>query len=314
MSHELNWGLPVISYLFLAGVGAGAVVVSASLALGAGDFGRARFTIARYGALIAPLPTMLGTGLIIFELGRPFRALNLFKMINQSPMSIGSWLLGLFIGLTVLYAATYLVPGAHFGDRLERIRRTLAWICLPFGFGVAVYTAVMIGAMPSRPFWNSPVIALLFLLSAMSGGVASIVLALAVLRRGGDDPELERDCEHGTFVLGTSDALLLAGELIAILLFILFAYLSIGHVREAVQVILAGGELALPFWGVVVGFGILFPAIVELIAVGPRLFRGRPHRPHRAAEIIAPIAILIGGFSLRYVVVVAGQITGPVGI
>ena len=44
MSEELLWGLPVIGYLFLAGVGAGALTVSASVLLrgGGGGFGGGR--------------------------------------------------------------------------------------------------------------------------------------------------------------------------------------------------------------------------------------------------------------------------------
>jgi formate-dependent nitrite reductase membrane component NrfD len=116
--HELTWGLPVIAYLFLAGVGGGAVTVSGSVLLRKGGFGASRFAVARIGALIGPIPVMLGTFLIVFELGQPLRALNLFKIINLSPMSIGSWLLGVFTVLCTLYALTFLLPGAGPGDRL----------------------------------------------------------------------------------------------------------------------------------------------------------------------------------------------------
>ena len=70
MGPELTWGMPVILYLFLAGVGAGTVTVSGSVLLrgGGGGFGGGHFTLARYGALIGPIPVMLGTFLIVFEL------------------------------------------------------------------------------------------------------------------------------------------------------------------------------------------------------------------------------------------------------
>jgi formate-dependent nitrite reductase membrane component NrfD len=51
MTQELNWGLPVISYLFLAGMGAGALTVSSSVLLrGGGGPNGIHLDIARYGA------------------------------------------------------------------------------------------------------------------------------------------------------------------------------------------------------------------------------------------------------------------------
>lgn len=312
MVEELNWHLPVIAYLFMAGAGAGAVTVSASVLLRGGGFGQSRHTVAKYGALIGPLPVILGTAFIVFELGAPFRVLNLFKVINLSPMSIGTWFLAGFILLSLLYAASFLLPRHWAWSR--RLHYALAWICLPFGIGVAVYTGVLIGAMPSRPFWNSPIIAFLFLLSALSAGTAAIVLFLAIFRRRSDDPKVEADFRNSSYLLATADAVLLAGELVIIFLFIMFAHLTIGSTKEAVKVILAGGELAVLFWGLVVAVGILLPFLVEIALVSPRLLQGKAFRPYPAAELVLPVAILAGGFALRYVVVIAGQITGPVGL
>lgn len=311
MSEELYWGLPVIGYLFLAGVGAGAALVSAAVTLGAGNIGAMRLTVARYGALIAPVPVILGTLFIIFELGRPFRALNLFKLINLSPMSIGSWVVGLFIVISMAYALTYVWPSQHAGKLVGRARQVLAWLILPFGFGLAVYTAILLGAMPARPFWNSPVIAMLFVLSALSGGVAIIMLALALFHR---NPASTTDHERSMHLLGGTDAMLLLGELLVILFFLLFAQLSIGSVKESVSVILPSGELGVPFWGLVVLIGILLPAGMELSKFMPARVAGKSISSARAFEFTAAALILIGGFALRYIVVVAGQITGPVGI
>ncbi|MEE9250671.1 MAG: NrfD/PsrC family molybdoenzyme membrane anchor subunit [Alphaproteobacteria bacterium] len=321
MTEGLNWGLPVILYLFLAGVGAGAMTVSASVLLrgGGGGFGGEHFALARYGAMIAPFPVMVGCGLLILELGsfqtgHWFKWINLYMTINWSPMSIGTWLLTLFIGVSVLYAYTFVAKDARPGDRLDKLRQTMAWIGVPLGIAVAVYTGILLGAMPSRPFWNSPVLALLFLVSALSTGVACIILARALLHAKSDDPEAERGFQQGGYLLTASDTLLIGTELMVVFLFIMYAYLTVGSVQEAVQVILPGGTLAALFWIWFVLVGLVLPALVELRYVLPRLLYHRAYRVHRAMEIVVPALILVGGFMLRYVVVIAGQITGPVGI
>lgn len=327
MEMELAWGLPVILYLFLAGVGAGAVTVSASVLLrgGGGDFGGAHFALARYGALVGPIPVMLGTFLIVFELGRPFRMMNLFKVINLSPMNIGSWLLMLFIFISLLYALTF-VPTLfasleRLGDRLKRVRTGLAWLCVPLGISVAVYTGVMLGAMPARPFWNSPILALLFLVSSLSTGVAVILLFKALFPiKTKDDPGMPMVSEYfkkpdqSAYILTASDLMLIGFELMVIFLFLMFAHLTIGNVKYAVSEILPGGEWAGPFWLWVVLVGLVFPALVELVFVIPKLLYHRVYAAPRIVEIVVPIAVLIGGFMLRYIVVIVGQITGPVGL
>lgn len=330
--EELIWGLPVIGYLFLAGVGAGAYTVSASVLLrgGGGGFGGDHFSIARYGALLAPIPMMAGTGMIILELGTFqaalaqgdiglfFRWIYLFLTINLSPMSIGSWVLGLCILASVAYAYTFLGKDSGPDDENSALRQKLAWLGVPLGISVAIYTGVMLGAMPARPFWNSPVLALLFLMSALSTGVAGI-LFLRVLfdkphERSTATPRGDVNANRATYLLTSSDALLIGFELLAIFLFVMFAHLTIGNPAKALSVILPGGALATLFWGGVVLVGLLLPVLIELRYVVPTLVYHRPYAMPRGVELAVCTVVLLGGFALRYVVVVAGQITGPVGI
>ncbi len=321
MTEGLAWGLPVILYLFLAGVGAGAMTVSSSVLLrgGGGGFGGDHFALARYGALIAPLPVMVGCGLLIlelgsFEAGHYFKWINLYLTINLSPMSIGTWLLTGFIGLSVIYAYTFISRDAAENDGMKGLRNTVAWIGVPLGISVAVYTGILLGAMPARPFWNSPVLALLFLVSSISTGVAVIILVRAVLHKKTGDEEVERRFHESGYLLTASDALLIGFELMVVFLFIMYAYLTVGSVQAAVQVILPGGGLATLFWLWFVIIGLVLPAIVELRYVLPRLLYHREYQVSRALDIAVPVLVLIGGFMLRYVVVVAGQVTYPVGI
>jgi len=329
MNEELLWGLPVIGYLFLAGVGAGALTVSASVLLrgGGGGFAGQHYNIARYGAFAAPLPLMLGCLFLIFELGsfdagNWFRWINLYKTINLSPMSIGTWLLTVFIGVSVLYAYTFLPNTPGLGDKSKGGLRTfLAWISVPLGLATAVYTGVLLGAMPARPFWNSPILAMLFLVSSLSTGVAIILLVKALFpERTKDEPrgpmvaEYFKKRDQSAYILTASDLMLIGFELLVIFLFIMYAHLTVGAVKESIAVILFGGNLSLMFWFGVVVVGLLAPALIELYYVIPKLLAHQPFQVPVSVEIIVPIAVLIGGFLLRYVVVVAGQITGPIGI
>ncbi|MFV2092873.1 MAG: NrfD/PsrC family molybdoenzyme membrane anchor subunit [Hyphomicrobiales bacterium] len=327
---ETFWGLPVIGYLFLAGVGAGAYTVSASVLLvgGGGGFGHKHFQIARYGALLAPLPMIVGTVMIIFELGTFraaiengdfwlfFRWINLFLTINMSPMSIGSWILAICIVASLVYAYTFLSSEANPGDDKAKLRRAMAWAGLPLGIAVAIYTGVMLGAMPSRPFWNSPVLALLFLMSALSGGVAGILFLKAVFdhRPPAGDAEAAVKTDNSSYLLSASDMMLIGFELLAVFLFIMFAYLTVGAQKIAISVILPGGTLSSLFWIGFVLIGLLIPAIIELKYVVPTLLYKKAYTIPRGVEMTVAVVVLFGGFLLRYVVVIGGQITGPVGI
>jgi len=320
MTEGLFWGLPVILYLFLAGMGAGATTVSASMLLRGGGGGRGvHHEIARYGAFLGPLPVIVGCGLLVLELGsfqagHWFRFINLYKVMNLSPMSVGTWLLTLFIFTSMAYAYTYLrfLP-ILFGERMQW-RRALAWVNIPLGLGVAIYTGVLLGAMPARPFWNSPVLALLFMLSALSTGTALIIFARALITRGGLTEEQREVVHKSGYVLAATDTMVIGFELVAVFLFLMFAYLTVGDVRYAIETILPGGPLADLFWIGVVLIGLVIPGLLELYFVIPSLLYRRKYTVSRYTELVIAAAVIFGGLVLRYIVVIAGQITGPVGL
>jgi formate-dependent nitrite reductase membrane component NrfD len=285
---------------------------------GGSGFAGAHVEIARYGAFLAPVPVIVGCMALLFELGsfevgNWFLWINLYKVINLSPMSIGTWLLTFFIGVSVVYAYTF-VPNAPFlGERQARLRKALAWVSVPLGIATAVYTGILLGAMPARPFWNSPILALLFLLSSISTGVALILLARTILHWA-QSPDAERARRESDYLLTATDVMLIGFELMVIFLFLMYAQLTIGGVKEAVAVILPGGDLAVLFWVGVVLIGLLIPALIELYYVVPKLVYHRGFDAPRIVDIAVSGAVLLGGFLLRYVVLVAGQVTGPVGI
>ncbi|MDH3597781.1 MAG: polysulfide reductase NrfD, partial [Rhodospirillales bacterium] len=229
--------------------------------------------------------------------------------------SIGTWLLSVTVVVSVVYAYTFLrdAPGLP-NEMRYPLRRKLSSLAVPLGIATAVYTGILLGAMPSRPFWNSPIVALLFLVSALSTGIAGTLLIRALFHASNPDPETGKNFSRSGYLLTAADVLLIGFELMIIFLFIMYAHLTIGSVKEAVSVILFGGDLAPLFWLGVVVIGLLIPALVESIYIVPKLLYHRDFSVPRGVEVVVPAVILVGGFMLRYVVVVAGQITGPVGI
>ena len=337
MEHELIWHYPVITYLYLAGLGAGSVVISCYSFLSSTEYGEDGhyhyFRMARYGALLGPVALIIGVSLLVFELGRWDRALNLFKVINLSPMSIGSWILLVFISTSLIYGFTFL-PSLkpqyeQLTKRLYLVQHVLALINIPLGICVAVYTGILLGAVPSRPLWNSPILALLFLVSALSTGIATIILLRSIFHPKKPDAKSDqRVRSHGRrtakrpgrryhetgYLLATTDLVLIGVELIVIFLFIMFAHLTVGNLKYAMAMILPGGDMADMFWIWVVLVGLVLPALIELYTVIPRLIYNVSFVSHRYTDLVISIGVLIGGFMLRYVIVVAGQITGPMGI
>src|SRR5207248_7415343 len=123
-----------------------------------------RSDVARRGhalSLVALLPCPL---LLILDLGRPDRFLNMFRVLKlRSPMSLGSWALAAFGPFCALSA---LSP-----------RRALALVGLPFALFVAGYTGVLLAAT-AVPLWtkNHLLLGPLFLSSSFSSAAAALRL------------------------------------------------------------------------------------------------------------------------------------------
>lgn len=331
MEHHLMWGWPIIGYLFLAGVGAGALAVSGIVVLWgpAGEFRHRAMLIARLGALIGPLPVMVGTFLLIFELGRPFRALNLltsnfwFMAFNPSPMNWGSWFISLFCIFATVYALSFVPWKAllrgEVGERLEargeRLRSTMAVVCVPLAIAMAIYTAILLAAVPARPLWHTPVLWLLFTVSAFSTGLSAIILVQRFMfRKMGARRREDENYRITEYYLVSMKVLLIIAELVVIGLFFMFAHMTINSASFAVQSLLPGGELAMAFWVGVILVGLLAPAFIEGFYLLRTAVLGHEFEWPYVINVSAPIAVLFGGLMLRYVIVVGGQITGPIGI
>lgn len=146
------WKQPDVPlYLFVGGL-AGA---SAVLAEGAGLTGRP--ALERFARSAAAGGAMVGTAALIHDLGRPERFLNMLRIIKPtSPLSVGSWLLAPFGGLSTLAAASSLTGVA------PGVGRAAGLGAAALGTPLATYTAALLSntAVPAwheayreLPFW-----------------------------------------------------------------------------------------------------------------------------------------------------------------
>jgi formate-dependent nitrite reductase membrane component NrfD len=325
-SVEFHWNLLIVFYLFTAGMSAGAFFVS-GLATYLG--GKRYQRISRIGALLAPWPLCLGLAALVFDLTKPFQFWWLFLTVQYtSPMSIGSWLLVAFSLLSFVYFGLWFprpwrdmlrLPHSlrspadltRFSawralDRRQviRARRVVAAVGAPLAIGVGMYTGVLLGAIPARPLWNTPMIAQLFLLSAMSSGVALVLLiaSLSRSRAGHDHLHAERH------FLISLDAMLIVLEVFLVIPFFLHQALSTWSSAQSLNLVM-GGPYTLVFGLGVVVLGLLIPLAIEGFELFPVIWQEQAVKYSRLWGGLSAALVLFGGFMLRFVFVYAGQVS-----
>ena len=183
-----HWGWLIVLYFFIGGLAGGSYFLAALIDL----FGRREDRpLAHLGYYIA-FPCIALSGLVLsFDLTRPLRFWHMMIESNTyrpmfkmwSPMSFGVWALLIFGFFTFL---SFLAALAEDG-RIERpgFRRfrppgalgtVVAALGGTAGFYVAGYTGVLL-AVTNRPIWSdTPLLGMLFVVSAASTSAALIML------------------------------------------------------------------------------------------------------------------------------------------
>lgn len=172
------WGPEIAGYLFFGGLSAG----SALLGLGARLTGRPK--LRRNARLSAMGAAGAGLALVVSDLGRPERFLNLLRTVKvTSPMNLGAWIFSAFsTGVAVTAAGEV---DRLTGERLPLgpLRKVLHVLEDPAAVGsallappLAVYTAVLLSDT-STPTWNAAREDLPFVFAA-SGSMAAGGLAM----------------------------------------------------------------------------------------------------------------------------------------
>jgi len=283
MSYEWSW--LVSAALFFGGLAGGSYVS----AFGGYLLNEEKYrNFSKVGYLIAFPSAILCVLLLAVDLGTPTRFINIRNMTSM--IMLGSIILGFFILLSLLTIIgseeSVIFPQITF---VRRTRLILGGISSFFALGTVMYTALLLGASFGRPFWGTPLLPYLFLVSGVLSGLAAIGLGLLIRE------EWRESITTYKVEMATSDISFHFLEL-----FILILYLGTVNAPTAVEALITGDLNSYFILGVLV-IGLIIPLILALYSIQKKAV-SNPLTGFTFA------LVLIGGFLLRYVIVVGGQI------
>jgi protein NrfD len=285
-----DWGWLIILYFFVGGLAGGTYFLAALIDL----FGRPEDRpLARLGYLIA-FPCVILSGILLtFDLTRPLRFWHMLLESNTfrpmfkywSPMSVGSWALLIFGIFSFLSFLAALVdsgrlswPAGHRFRPPGIVGLVIAVIGGLFAFFIAGYTGVLL-AVTNRPIWSdTPLLGMLFIVSAASTSVALMILLARRYRW--TMPGIS-----GLHRMGFGVEILEFFVLLAVIL-------SLGPVLRA----------WLNAWGLLLFLGVIVAGMLIPLA----LYWRRDWLGDRNVTTSAAL-VLVGGFILRVVIVLSAE-------
>ena len=283
-----HWPFLIDVYFFLGGQAGGAFVnATAASILNARRY-RDVARVGYYLALLALLPCPL---ILIVDLGVPSRFLNMLMRFNtESPMSMGAWaLLGFSIcaGLAALF--TFLEDIGRTRD-LSGPKMIVGVIGGAFGFFLAAYPGVLLGAT-ARPLWiESHALGAVFLTVGASTAAAAMALILLLMgRRAADQVASVRVMTVAALVI----------QILAIIVFVVSVQSSGSVAATTALKLLTAGQFAALFWGGAIIVGSVLPLVLGIASLRRHSF---------GLTAVTSVLVLVGGFLVKYVIMAAGQV------
>ncbi|SPF37692.1 Polysulfide reductase (modular protein) [Candidatus Sulfopaludibacter sp. SbA4] len=322
MRDQISWGLYISNFVFFIGISHAGTLISAILRVTDAGW---RTPITRMAEGITVVALCIGGSMVLVDLGRPDRALNLFRYGRiQSPivwdvLSVGTYLTGciLYFYLPLIPDLGIVAARPDIGGFRRGLYRALSlgWIGSPkqwrllekaisimavaiIPLAISVHTVVSwIFAMTLRPGWDSSIFGPYFVVGAIYSGAAAVVLAMCLLRRIFHLEDYLKPVHFRNL------GLLLLSFSMLYLYFNVNEYLTLGYkVRGPEKVLLDRlfyGDYAPYFW-VVAFVGVLLPMVLMMLVLGPKRYRDFTVPGLGVASFMA----IIGAWAKRYLIVV----------
>lgn len=288
------WIWPIALYLFLGGLGGGMMATAAVVGLIIAPSALTSGALV-WGVFIAFLILGIGTGLLVFELGQPW----IFYRAFVTRTSVIKWG-AVFLSISMIAGVLFIFWELSWLTFLpfipyEGFAQVLLGIAGIFGLCVTIYTGVLLSSMKSRPFWNTPVLPVLFMVSGCSTGAALLSMCIGVwpfpaewLQVNLSTPLAALLTEELRHILHVADAILISLELVVLLLYVMLQFCASNETAKAHAERWVRGEWAGYFWGLMVCCGLIIPLLLNVTNVGGY-----------ASALIA----LMGGCLLRFMII-----------
>lgn len=286
LEKQLAFQWPIALAIFFGGAGGGIFLISyvLNIVLDA--------SISRAGLVLGPLLAMACAGSLFVDLGNKKGTQRLFldlSRLSSSWISRGAWALLFFIIFGLAYSLTFIDAFSWLlWLRLSAINGALGFLGALLALIVVIYTGFLLGVVKSIPFWNNPLLPILFITSGLGSGAAILLLISSFIL-----PDLSKAASIAGTLTRTEITLILAQ------LIMLWAYLGIATHRdiasaESVKLIKVPMTLIVIF-GLVVPLGLLIYS----------LFSGNP-RAAVVFDFAAALLELAGALFLRFAILNSG--------
>jgi len=294
------WVWPIAWDLFLGAFGGGILVLTAVLDMvyRGGIASLSPVALPQVGSafalavLLAVIALALASGLLVFELGQPQLFLRTF-ISKTSVIKYGALMILLSIVFGLVYFLFCLPPQwGLFYYNWAWLRDTCCFLMLLSGLGVILYTGILLSSMKSKPFWNSPVLPVLFICSAMAMG-SSLMNALVGAWPGSANTlvaSADIQAYLSARLQGTA-VIALSATLVTLLIYVVLQYAAGNTTSRQTALKWLRGPYALAFWGGVVGLGLIVPLLLYLAV------------PSAFATYASPVLVILASLLLRFLVV-----------
>lgn len=291
MRDVVSWGLYIFTFAFFVGLSAGGLI----MASGAEVFGvKALRPLARIGVLTAAASVAIAAMTIIPDLGRPERIFNL--LLHPRWTSPLIWDVVIIICYFVFAVVDlWILAGRRPSSQKAKILRVLAYFGLPMAVLLHSITAWIFGLQISRPWWNTALMAPLFVTSAILSGTALVALVALAAHRF---DRLHVPDETWRAVCGLMAAAIAVDLFLVGSDYVTLLWGNVPRERAALDLILPGGSWQWLFWLEWVVGG-LVPFVLLVV---PR-FKAR-----LSLVAAASVLVLVGVYAFRIELVVGGMI------